>query len=280
MVSNGIIWSRFYLICLGLRLCCIVFAGWSFWTYQEHSPQTLLTSLERTESRQAIAEEPESGFQNLTTALKNKVTIFGALFIFAYQGAEVAISGWVISFLINYRDGDPAQVGYVTAGFWVSLFQSLDGPTSNPCVGWHHIRSLRLNSSRPQNRREEICYHPRPRLLSSPTHGLAHSQRHWERSRSSFSRSSPRSSLSMRSNHLLTSHPAPCPDDGDRVYWWSGEFWRCCRTVHHWSSCTSCGDLGVASSVYRTVCCSADVLVQSAESEKEDGVTDRKGNVE
>jgi hypothetical protein len=32
----------------------------------------------------------------------------------------VSISGWIISYLINYRDGDPAKVGYVTAGFWVS----------------------------------------------------------------------------------------------------------------------------------------------------------------
>jgi fucose permease len=27
----------------------------------------------------------------------------------------------VISFLINYRKGDPAQVGYVTAGFWARI---------------------------------------------------------------------------------------------------------------------------------------------------------------
>jgi fucose permease len=93
-------------------------AGWSFWNYQEDNRQTLLTTVERIESRQQTAE-PDSGFQNLKLALKNRVTIFGALFIFAYQGAEVAISGWVISFLINYRDGNPAQVGYVTAGFWV-----------------------------------------------------------------------------------------------------------------------------------------------------------------
>jgi len=97
----------------------MVVAGWSFWNYQEDSQQTLLTTVERTESRQEGAE-PQSRFQNLKLALKNRVTIFGALFIFAYQGAEVAISGWFISFLINYRDGDPAQVGYVTAGFWVS----------------------------------------------------------------------------------------------------------------------------------------------------------------
>ncbi|KAJ4301586.1 hypothetical protein N0V90_003679 [Kalmusia sp. IMI 367209] len=118
MASRGVLWSRFYFLCLGLRLCCMVFAAWSFWSYQEDQPQTLLSSLERTATQQAAAETAESKAKNLKLALKNKVTIFGALFIFAYQGAEVSISGWVISFLINYRDGDPARVGYVTAGFW------------------------------------------------------------------------------------------------------------------------------------------------------------------
>jgi hypothetical protein len=119
MASHGILWSRFYFICLGLRLLCLPVAGWSFWNYQEDTRQTLLTTVERTGGRQETSE-PEAGFRNLKLALKSRVTIFGALFIFAYQGAEVAISGWVISFLINYRDGNPAQVGYVTAGFWVS----------------------------------------------------------------------------------------------------------------------------------------------------------------
>ena len=55
---------------------------------------------------------------NMVKSFKSKTVIFGALFIFAYQGAEVSISGWVISFLIATRHGNPAAVGYVTAGFW------------------------------------------------------------------------------------------------------------------------------------------------------------------
>jgi fucose permease len=77
--------------------------------------------LEATTSRQTSAENAASKLKNLKLALKNKVTIFGALFIFAYQGAEVSISGWFISYLINYRNGDPAKVGYVTAGFWAGI---------------------------------------------------------------------------------------------------------------------------------------------------------------
>jgi fucose permease len=124
LVSNGILWSRFYFLAVGLRICCIGFAGFTFWSYKEDGEPTLLTALEATSSRQTTAEDTANKFKELKLALKNKVTIFGALFIFAYQGAEVAISGWIISYLINYRDGDPSKVGYVTAGFWVCTFTS------------------------------------------------------------------------------------------------------------------------------------------------------------
>lgn len=119
MVSQGIVWSRFYFLLLGLRVCCIAFAAWAFSNYEEDSSTTLLSALEITASRQDAAQPAGSKARELKLALKNKVTIMGALFIFAYQGAEVAVSGWIISYLINYRDGDPAKVGYVTAGFWV-----------------------------------------------------------------------------------------------------------------------------------------------------------------
>ncbi|KAG9194467.1 hypothetical protein G6011_04502 [Alternaria panax] len=113
-VSQGVLWSRFYFLAVGLRLCCIAFAAWSFWAYTEDSEETLL---ETTTSRQN-ATETAAKLKELKLALKNKVTIIGALFIFAYQGAEVSISGWFISYLIKYRNGDPTKVGYVTAGFW------------------------------------------------------------------------------------------------------------------------------------------------------------------
>jgi fucose permease len=119
LVSSGVLWSRFYFLAVGLRICCIIFAAWAYWGYEEDSEPTLLTALEATASRQAATEPAANKFKDLKVALQSKVTIFGALFIFAYQGAEVSISGWIISYLIKYRDGDPAKVGYVTAGFWV-----------------------------------------------------------------------------------------------------------------------------------------------------------------
>ncbi|KAF4312451.1 putative mfs efflux protein [Botryosphaeria dothidea] len=135
LASSGMLWSRFYFVTLGIRVACVAFNAWAFWNHEkENAPVAevgLLAELQKTAaSRQAAEGTPETAQQQqqppkeqskkalLKQALRNRVTVIGALFIFMYQGAEVAIAGWVISFLINYRGGEPAQVGYVTAGFF------------------------------------------------------------------------------------------------------------------------------------------------------------------
>jgi len=85
--------------------------AWSFWTYeQENSPSSDQEGL--------TTDTPKGKWTSFKKIISNKPTLLGALFIFAYQGSEVSISGWVISFLVTYRGGDPTKVGYVTSGFW------------------------------------------------------------------------------------------------------------------------------------------------------------------
>lgn len=125
---------------IGIRLLSFLYAGYAFWHFERdaQSPTpTLLTPLEltpleltasRTQTNHKHEHQPtttttpyppsENQKPTLLSALKNRTTLLGALFIFAYQGAEVSISGWVISFLIHYRHTAPSRVGYVTAGFW------------------------------------------------------------------------------------------------------------------------------------------------------------------
>ncbi|EHY59330.1 hypothetical protein HRR83_001397 [Exophiala dermatitidis] len=121
MVSHGVHWAYFYAIPLSLSLSSIIFVGWSYRGFENDTAVRLLTSLERTASRQASALGEPTKLQLLKRALKNRTTLLGATFIFFYQGSEVAISGWVISYLIHYRKGDPSQVGNVTSGFWAGI---------------------------------------------------------------------------------------------------------------------------------------------------------------
>lgn len=98
----------------------LVFSAWSFYKFDENLyTESRLMSEEMGSS--ANDSSPPSRIQILKMALRSRTTIFGSLFIFAYQGAEVSVLGWVVSFLINYRGGDPSSVGYVSAGFWAGI---------------------------------------------------------------------------------------------------------------------------------------------------------------
>ncbi|RAL13982.1 putative MFS efflux transporter [Aspergillus homomorphus CBS 101889] len=121
MASHGVRWSLFYGISLAMSLFNLGFAAWSFWTYEKELPTQLLGALQQTASQQAHGPDSVSKSRLLKQVVKNRTTLLGALFIFAYQGAEVSISGWVVSFLISYRHGDPSHVGYVSAGFWAGI---------------------------------------------------------------------------------------------------------------------------------------------------------------
>ncbi|KAI4280744.1 MAG: hypothetical protein L6R38_004209 [Xanthoria sp. 2 TBL-2021] len=115
LVSTGRKWSSFYFISIGIAAMNLCMAYWAYRNFENDNS-----------SHGNLLVRTLSGYRTsrstlLKQALKNKTTILGSLFIFAYQGAEVSISGWVISFLIAYRHGDPSRVGYVTAGFWAGI---------------------------------------------------------------------------------------------------------------------------------------------------------------
>lgn len=106
------IWSRYYIVTLGLVAVALATAVWSFWRFED----------EQSAAARAREARPEGSFLlGMFSTLKLRVVLLGAIFIFAYQGAEVSISGWVISFLINVRGGDPSSVGYVSSGFWAGI---------------------------------------------------------------------------------------------------------------------------------------------------------------
>lgn len=116
MVSKGARWSFFYLIPLALSSISAIAFFKSFRDYEtEETTIRPLANMNRTASNE-ITQTDKKGI--LRKALTNRTTLLAGLLVASYQGAEVSISGWVISFLIDYRGGDPAHVGYVTSGFW------------------------------------------------------------------------------------------------------------------------------------------------------------------
>ena len=117
LVNKSHPWSTFYFIALGVSLLNLAMFLTVFRNYERDTP----TSSQPLHPTASNPSGTTSRSALLKQALRNKTTILGALFIFAYQGAEVSISGWVISFLISYRHSSPAHVGYVTSGFWAGI---------------------------------------------------------------------------------------------------------------------------------------------------------------
>ncbi|KAH7419512.1 putative MFS efflux transporter [Cadophora sp. MPI-SDFR-AT-0126] len=117
LVSNGYVWSRYYFILLGIAIFNLAFGPWSFWNHERESKASPADAIPATTTQSSTKRKLKS----FRVLMSHKPTILGALFIFAYQGAEVAISGWVISFLVQFRHGDPSKVGYVTSGFWAGI---------------------------------------------------------------------------------------------------------------------------------------------------------------
>ncbi|UKZ54158.1 hypothetical protein TrVGV298_007964 [Trichoderma virens] len=105
------------IFCGSLQNSTVIFitmglSAWAFWRFErEQSPA----------AREREAKPDNSAVLGMLAAVKLRIVLLGSTFIFAYQGAEVSISGWVISFLINSRGGDPSSVGYVSAGFWAGI---------------------------------------------------------------------------------------------------------------------------------------------------------------
>lgn len=122
IVSRGCLWSRYYILQICLAAFNLIFSAWSFRNYELESG---LFELDHVASQRQESEPTRTRakrrWQSFKTLLSDKPTVLGACFIFAYQGAEVAISGWVISFLVQFRHGDPAKVGFVTSGFWAGI---------------------------------------------------------------------------------------------------------------------------------------------------------------
>ncbi|KAM6485811.1 major facilitator superfamily domain-containing protein [Trichoderma sp. SZMC 28011] len=105
-------WNHYYILTMGIGFITMTLSAWAFWRFEkEQSPAV----------REREATPDNSAFLGMFAAVKLRIVLLGSTFIFAYQGAEVSISGWVISFLINSRGGDPSSVGYVSAGFWAGI---------------------------------------------------------------------------------------------------------------------------------------------------------------
>lgn len=87
-----------------------VTSAWAFWPqngakYREENPRH--------------SNDDQGG--RTREAVRNKVTWLCALFLFAYVGAEVALGGWIVTFMMNVRSATPYKSGISATFFWAGM---------------------------------------------------------------------------------------------------------------------------------------------------------------
>ncbi|KAJ5301676.1 hypothetical protein N7508_006539 [Penicillium antarcticum] len=108
-------WSLFYVFPLGIGIANLVTVGVSF-SDRMASALSLISGArrERNASGAALRE------------IKDTLSISGvwllSLFFFFFLGATITAGGWMVEYLVNVRDGDVKQMGYVPAGFYGGAF--------------------------------------------------------------------------------------------------------------------------------------------------------------
>lgn len=153
MIEHNIKWNYVYLILLGLMLISMIILIWAFqgadddlrqWDNDEVTERLLDSEINESVTGLQTPAETEAGLclqelgvrvtsitensppkdPNATTdlklALKNTITWNISLFTLFYQGCEVALGGWIVTYLIDYRLTN-TSFGYVLSGFWGGL---------------------------------------------------------------------------------------------------------------------------------------------------------------
>ncbi|OBT65613.1 hypothetical protein VE03_05596 [Pseudogymnoascus sp. 23342-1-I1] len=110
VTKGGLHWYTWYYVMVGFSALEIIVGYYAF--------RTATGSVYRAKHPVSTTGPPESRTRE---ALKSKITWLVAVFLLAYVGAEVALGGWIVTFMLQMRHGEPFASGMIATGFWLGL---------------------------------------------------------------------------------------------------------------------------------------------------------------
>lgn len=143
-VERGVNWNYCYLVMLVMMIVNGINTHFAFrgadedllpWDHDETEHLLEHASTSGTQSPEAVEEgiglqdlgrrlsvvsEANVAPSEMRLALKNRITWLISLFVLCYQGSEVSLGGWIVSYLVDYRHTSTSY-GYVLSGFWGGL---------------------------------------------------------------------------------------------------------------------------------------------------------------
>lgn len=113
ITKGGVQWNYVYLINLGLMIVNFFLLAYAFRGADE--------DLKPFEHQEEETGQSQGSTATMKDAVGNHITWLLALLIMFYQGSEVSIGGWCVTYLIDYKGGDINSIGYVASAFWFGL---------------------------------------------------------------------------------------------------------------------------------------------------------------
>ncbi|TKA78790.1 hypothetical protein B0A49_00822 [Cryomyces minteri] len=106
-------WYSWYYIMIGAAGIELLTSVAAFWTataaaFRAANPRT--TDKQGNRMKEALATMPSA-----------RVTWLCAFFLLGYVGIEVALGGWIVTFMIRVRQGNPFSSGMTATGFWLGI---------------------------------------------------------------------------------------------------------------------------------------------------------------
>ncbi|KAF2401487.1 MFS general substrate transporter [Trichodelitschia bisporula] len=113
ITQGGFPWYYFYYLMLAVAALELLASSTAFWSatgaeYRAAHPRT--PGAEGGRMKEALFRRPAA-----------RVTWICSLFLFVYVGAEVALGGWITTFMLRVRHGSALASGIAATGFWAGM---------------------------------------------------------------------------------------------------------------------------------------------------------------
>lgn len=113
-INHGISWHMFYTILAGGMLLNLVSLFGAF----TNASIDLAPWEEVVDHVELVALSSESVMR---LALQNRLTWLLSFFVLLYQGVEVSLGGWIVTYILENKQGKALSAGYVASGYWFGL---------------------------------------------------------------------------------------------------------------------------------------------------------------
>ncbi|KAJ5771024.1 uncharacterized protein N7511_003075 [Penicillium nucicola] len=111
-------WFLFYAFPLGIGVANLGLVAVSFWDRMISAFSLVSGSGSGARGTRRGSNAGGGGLREIKDTLSISGVWLLSLFFFFFLGAAITAGGWMVEYLVNVRDGDVKQMGYVPAGFY------------------------------------------------------------------------------------------------------------------------------------------------------------------